>query len=209
MKTVPSHKGEKSDTFSSLRLPQTSPLTHSPYISLHSSLYLHLFPLTAPSFHIAICFAASSSLPPLSYPHLTLFIFSLSASIFHCFSLLLPLPIFLSQAPLSLTFYALPLPFFTLFLSLVYISLAVCLSSPFQSFHHSHHCSVNFLYHTSSLPLSLLPSSPLPCRFIPSLTHITSASLTPIFFLFSILPSPPFTHFYTLSAPLSHFRDDA
>lgn len=115
VKAVPSHKGEKSDTFSSLHLSWhllSHTLPSSPCVSPHPSLYLNVFPLTALSFNIAFCFAApssSSSLPSLSYPHLTLFIFPLSASIFHCFSLPLPLPIFLSPAPLSLTFNALPL----------------------------------------------------------------------------------------------------
>lgn len=71
------------------------PLTLHPTLSLHPTLHLHIFPLTAPS--VSAAFLLCSLLPPcFELPQLTLFIFPLSASIFHGFSPLLPLPIPLS-----------------------------------------------------------------------------------------------------------------
>lgn len=166
----------------------TSPLTHPPVLHLHFSPSLSvspLLPLNSSIFQKSILlYSLLPSLLPSSFelPHLTLFIFSPCASIFHCFSLPLPLPSFLSPAPLSLTFYALPL--FLRFLthhslpnagvnrrlSRSVSQLSVSVFPSFSVLLRQH--PIPHLLPPSLMPLSLLPSSHFPFRLFPSSAHI-------------------------------------
>ena len=216
MKAVPCHRKESNQIPSH---PSTSP-----DISLHPSLYLHFFTHSSSIFQNLLC----SLLPFLLWvtPILLTLSSPLSASIFHCSSLPLPLPISLSPpAPLSLTFYALYALSLRLFFHSLFLSprcaqtssprLAVCLASPLQRF--------------ASFPLSpLRRQHPTPHLLPPSLpflfslysafffplssAHICSSNTNPLPFQHAAL-TPITLHYWVCSflslPPPSHFRDDA